>query len=121
MKRTKRPVPRKTPLTTLSDHPKLHWPPGVEPNQPWAGPGIEVPDPAHIVLTKVDLAEADKHAQRHLVLTGTFHGNIYRTTFTVDDDALLDNLRELLRNRVGEPIYQIGSVQVDHSIHPQRG
>jgi hypothetical protein len=118
MQRTKRPVPRKVPLTNLSDHPKLHWPPGVEPNPPWAGPGAEVPDPSHIVLTKVDLAEADKHAPRHLILTGTYHGNIYRTTFTAGDGELLNNLGELLRKCVGEPIYQIGARQVDRSIRP---
>ncbi len=102
----------------LSDHPRLHWPPGVEPNPPWSGPSAEVPDPSHIVLTKVELAEADKHAPRHLTLTGTFHGNIYRTTFRVDGDELLSNLWELLRKCVGEPIYQIGTHQVDRSIRP---
>ena len=117
MQRTKRLVPRKVPLMKLGDHPRLHWPPGVEPNPPWAGPGAEVPDPSHIVLTKVELAEADKHAPRHLILTGTFRGNIYRTTFTTDDRELLNNLAELLRKCVGETIYQIGALQVDRSIH----
>lgn len=118
MQRTKRPVPRKTPLTNLRDHPKLHWPPGVEPNPPWAGPSAEVPDPSHVVLTKVDVAEADKRAPRHIILTGTFHGNIYRTTLTTDDGALLNNLGKLLQKCVGEPIYQVGSLQVDRSIRP---
>jgi hypothetical protein len=102
----------------LSNHPKVHWPPGVEPNPPWAGPGTEVPDPSQIVLTKVELAEADKHAPRHLTLTGTFHGNVYHTTLRVDEHKLLSNLWELLRKYVGEPIHQIGFLQVDRSIRP---
>ena len=116
MQRTKRSVPRKVPLTSLSAHPKLHWPPGLEPNPSWTGPGAEVPDPSHIVLTKVELVEADKRAPRHLTLTGTYHGNVYRTTFRVDDDALLTNLWEMLRKCIGEPIYEAGSHQVDRTL-----
>jgi len=118
MPRTKRPLPRKVPLFNLSDHPKLHWPPGVEPNPPWAGPSEEFADPLHVVLTKVELAEADRHSPRHLILTGTYHGATYRTTLRADDDALLTDLLELLRKCVGEPIYEVGSHQVDRSLRP---
>ena len=120
MPRTKRSLPRKVSLFVLSDHPKLHWPPGLEPNPPWAGPGAEAPEPSHIVLTKVELVEADKHAPRHLTLTGTYHGNIYRTTFNVDDSALLTNLWELLRKCLGQPIYEVGTRQVDRELRPSQ-
>lgn len=110
-------VPRRVALLRLRDHPKVRWPPGVEPNPPWAGPTPEFPDPAQVVLTKVELVE-DKRAGRHLTLTGTYDGNLYRTTLTVDDSSLLNNLCKSLGRCVGETMAEIGSHEIDHALNP---
>jgi hypothetical protein len=110
---TRRTFPRKAPLSTLREHPKIHWPPGVEPNPPWAGPSREFPDPPHVILAGVELVEVDGPMPRHLALTGTYHSNTYHTTLTVDDPALLTNLLECLRKCVGEPVGEIGSHRVN--------
>ena len=114
---TRRTVPRKVPLQRLRNHPKIHWPPGVGPNPPWAGPSPEIPEPSRITLTKVEMVEAGKHAGPHLTLTGLYGGNIYRTTLTIDDPALLANLCESLRRCVGETITVVGSHAVDQSLN----
>jgi hypothetical protein len=112
-----RTVARGVPLLRLREHPKIHWPPGAEPNPPWAGPSPEFPDPSRVVLTKVELVEADKHAKRHLTLTGTYDGNLYRTTFAADDPSLLTNLCKSLDRCRGETIAEIGSHEVDRTLN----
>ena len=114
---TRRMRARKVPLQRLRNHPKIHWPPGVGPNPPWAGPSPETPEPSLITLTKVEMVEAGKHAGRHLTLTGLYDGNIYRTTLTIDDPSLLANLCELLRTCVGQTIAVVGSHAVDQSLN----
>lgn len=94
----------------LRQHPQIHWPPGVQPNPPWAAASREPPDPLHIILSAVELVEPDGPKERHLALTGTYRGNIYHTTLTADDAALLNSLFELLRKCVGEPIGEIGRI-----------
>ncbi len=108
-----RTFPRKVPLIILREHSKIHWPPGVEPNPPWAGPSREFPDPVHVTLAQVELIDLHGPGPPHLALTGTYHGNTYHTTLTVDDPALLANLFEWLRKCVGEPVGEIGSHRVD--------
>jgi hypothetical protein len=109
-------VARTVPRLKLREHSKLHWPPGSEPNPPWAGPTPDFPDPSRVVLTKVELVEADKHAARHLTLTGSYDGNLYRTTLTIDDLSLLNNLCKSLGRCLGETIAEIGSHEVDRSL-----
>ena len=116
MPRTKQTVARKHPLHRLREHPKVHWPPGAEPNPPWAGPSPEFPEPDMVVLTGVEFAQADAHARAHLTLSGTHNGNLYRTTLTVDDPALLANLCVTLGKCVGETIAEAGSHEVDPSL-----
>ncbi len=110
-------VARKVPLLRLRQHPKIHWPPGAEPNPPWAGPAPEFPDPLRVVLTKVEMVEANKHAQRHLTLTGNYGGNVYRTTIAADDPTLLKNLCKSLGRCMGETIANIGSHEVDRDLN----
>lgn len=112
-----RTVARKVPLLRLRQHPRIHWPPGAEPNPPWAGPTPEFPDPMRVVLTKVELVEADKHATRHLTLTGNYGGNVYRTTLSVEDPALLNNLCKSLGSCLGETIANIGSHAIDPGLN----
>ncbi len=116
MPRTKRMVARKVSPVRLRDHSKVHWPPGIEPNPPWAGPSPEVPEPREVVLTRVELVEPDRRAPRHLTLAGTYDGNTYRTTMTLDDTALLPNLFRSLRECVGESIAEAGSHFVDKDL-----
>lgn len=111
-------VARKVPLLKLREHPKLHWPPGADPNPVWAGPTPEFPNPSDVVLTKVELIEEDKHAARHLTLTGTYHGNLYRTTLTIDDSAQLTNLLKLLGKCRGQTMAEIGAREVDSNLNP---
>jgi len=108
-----RTVRRKVPLHRLREHPAIHWPPGIEPNPPWAGPNPRVPDPLHVVLTKVELVQPDKHAARHLTLSGTYEGNPYRTTLTLEDPSLANNLYKSLMKCIGETIAGVGSREVD--------
>ncbi len=110
-------VARKVALLRLREHPKVHWPPGIDPNPPWAGPSPEIPDPSHVTLTDVQLVEGDKHAQHHLTLTGTYHGNVYRTTLSVDDPLFLRNLCKSLGKCLGETIAEIGSHHIDRSLN----
>ena len=117
MVRTKRPVPRKTPLRRLRDQPTLHWPPGIAPNPAWAGPSPEVPDPSRIVLRTVELIRDENGQASHLVLTGDCHGNPYRTTLTVDRPALLTILSDTLRRCLGESIEEIGAHTVNRSLN----
>ena len=114
---TRRMVPRKVPLQRLRKHPKIHWPPGVEPNPPWAGPSPEIPEPSRITLTKVEMVETEKGAGGHLTLTGLYDGNPYRTTLRIDDPSLLANLCESLGTCIGESIAAIGSHAVDQSLN----
>ncbi len=116
MPRTKRMVARKGRQLRLREHSAVHWPPGIEPNPPWAGPHPEVPEPREIVLTKVELVEADRHSPRHLTLAGTYDGNIYRTTMTLDEPALLPNLFRTLRKCLGESMAEVGSHFVDNRL-----
>lgn len=116
MVRTKRPVPRKTPLRRLRDQPTLHWPPGLAPNAAWAGPSPEVPDPSRIVLKAVELVRDENGQASHLVLTGEHAGNPYRTTLTVDPPALLTTLCDTLRKCLGEKIEEIGAHTVNRSL-----
>jgi hypothetical protein len=115
--RTKRPVPRKVAPLKLGEHPQIHWPPGVEPNPPWAatGPSVESPDPMHITLTEVALVEAREHTPDHLALAGNYHQKLYRTTLRPDDPALVMNLYLTLRKCIGETIARIGEHDVDRS------
>lgn len=117
MAQTRQTFPRKHPLHRLRDHPKLHWPPGVEPNPPWAGPGAEFPEPGMVVLTGVELVRPDAHAPAHLMLAGNFDGNLYRTTLTLEDAALLPSLCVTLGKCVGRTIADVGSVEVDGSLN----
>lgn len=110
-------VARKVPLLKLRAHPKVHWPPGADPNPTWAGPSPEVPEPSHVVLTKVELVEDRERGRRHLTLTGTYDGNLYRTTLTVDDASLLTNLCKSLGKCLGETIAEIGSHEVDRGLN----
>lgn len=116
MPRTKDTVPRKHPLLRLREHPAIHWPPGVEPNPPWAGPSSEIPQTDMVTLTGVELVQADAHKPAHLVLSGTYDGNLYRTTLRVDDPTLLANLCVTLGKCVGETIAEAGSHEVDKSL-----
>ena len=113
----KRLVAPKVPPFRLGDHTGLHWPPGLAPNPPWAGPSMEVPDPLHVVLAKVELVEDPKPGKRHLTLTGTYHGSLYRTTLKVEDRSLLTNLWKSLGTCLGETIAAIGSHRVDRSLN----
>jgi hypothetical protein len=72
-----------------------------------------VPDPLRVVLTKVELVQADKHAARHLALSGTYEGNPYRTTLTLEDPSLANNLYKSLMKCLGETIASVGSREVD--------
>ena len=119
MPRTTRTVARKKPLMMLRDHPKIHWPPGLEPDPPWIGPYREVPDPAHIVLAKVQLVEASRHTPPHLALTGDYRRKLYHTTVGVEGRALLANLRMTLERCVGETIEKVGSRYVDRNLNLQ--
>ncbi len=116
MVRTTKPVPRRVPLRILREHPSLHWPPGLEPNPAWAGPSPEVPDPSKIVLKHVELA-AEKEGGWHLVLTGEYDGNPYRTTLTIDDPSLLASLHGTLRKCVGETIEAIGAHRINRELN----
>jgi hypothetical protein len=116
MPRTRRTVARKVRQIRLRDHSKVHWPPGIEPNPPWAGPSPEVPEPREVVLTEVHLVEADRNAPRHLMLSGTYHGNVYRTTMMLDDPTLVPNLFRSLEKCVGESIAEAGSHFVDSKL-----
>jgi hypothetical protein len=69
-----------------------------------------------VVLTGVELVQANAHARAHLTLSGTHGGNLYRTTLTVDDPALLANLCVTLGKCVGETIAEVGSHEVDLSL-----
>ncbi len=112
-----RTVARRVPLLKLREHPKIHWPPGTEPNPPWAGPTPEFPDPLRVVLTKVELVEADKHAPPHLTLTGNYGGNVYRTRISADDPTLLKKLCKSLGRCTGETIAKIGSHEIDNDLN----
>ncbi len=109
---------RKRQILKLQEHPGIHWPPGVEPNPPWVGPTSEFPDPLRITLSEVELVPPDKHAPRHLRLTGTYEGNLYRTSLGVDDAGLLVSLFELLTKLVGLTMGVIGSQLVDRALRP---
>ncbi len=117
MPRTKQTIARKHPLRRLREHPAIHWPPGAEPNPPWAGPSPEFPNPGEVTLSGVELVQADAHAPAHLTLTGTYDGNLYRTTLMVADPALLANLCLTLGKCVGESIAEAGSHEVDNSLN----
>lgn len=117
MVRTTKPVPRKVRLVNLREHPSLHWPPGIEPNPAWAGPVLEAPDPFRVVLTSAEMATEKTGEASHLVLTGQYDGNPYRTTLTADTPALLENLCEILRKCVGETIEEIGAHRVDRNLN----
>ncbi len=117
MAQTRRTFPRKHPLHRLRDHAKLRWPPGVEPNPPWAGPGAEFPEPGMVVLTGVELVRPDAHAPAHLTLAGNYDGNLYRTTLTLEDAALLPNLCVTLGKCVGRTIADVGNFEVDDSLN----
>jgi hypothetical protein len=108
-------VSRKVPLTKLRDYSKLHWPPGVEPNPPWAGPAPEAPDPFRVIVKGIELVEASEHRPRHLTLTGEYHGNVYHTTLVCDDAKVLTNLWQRLRQCVGESVERIGEHEVNKS------
>lgn len=117
MPRIRQTVARKHPLRRLRDHPALKWPPGVEPNPPWGGPSPELPDPGKVILTRVEMVQGDAHAPAHLTLTGTYDGNLYRTTLTASDPALLPNLCVTLGKCVGETIAEVGNHEVDNSLN----
>lgn len=114
----KRRAPRKRRIVKLENHRGIHWPPGAEPNPPWVGPTSEFPNPLLVTLGEVELVKGSKDSERHLRLTGTYDGNLYRTSFMVDDPALLFNLFELLSKRAGETIGAIGGQMVDLSLKP---
>jgi hypothetical protein len=116
MVRTAKPVPRKFPLRSLREHRSIHWPPGIEPNPAWAGPSPEVPNPSRVTLITVELVREAKGPGSHLVLTGQYDGNPYRTTLTIDEPALLANLCDTLRRCIGETIEQIGAHRVDRTL-----
>jgi hypothetical protein len=119
MPRTKHVVARKFQLVRLGSHPKIHWPPGVEPNPPWVGieRTFEPPDPAHVQLSQVELVETPRHTPDHLSLTGTYGGNTYRTTLAPDEPALLTNLFLTLKKCLGEIVRDIGQHDVDHNLN----
>jgi hypothetical protein len=117
MVRTTKPVPRKVRLLNLREHPSIHWPPGIEPNPAWAGPVRETADPFRIALASVEIVKEKTGEASHLVLTGNYDGNPYRTTVTVDSSALLINLGEILRRCMGETIEEIGAQRVDRNLN----
>jgi hypothetical protein len=89
----------------------------VEPNPPWAGASPEIPEPGKVILTGVEMVQGDAHTPAHLTLTGTYHGNLYRTTLNATDPALLPNLCVTLGKCVGETIAEVGDHEVDNSLN----
>ncbi len=116
MARTVKAVPRKNPLRRLRECGAIHWAPGLEPNPAWAGPSTEVPDPSKVVLKTVDLVRDENEQPSHLVLTGEYDGNPYRTTFKVKQARLLTGLYDMLRKCEGQTIEEIGAHAVDRSL-----
>jgi len=107
---------RTVPPIKLDRHPELHWPPGIAPNPPWTGPSPEVPDPLRVILTSVELVQNKKHSERRLRLTGSYDGNVYYSTMSLEDPAVLNSLYKLLGTFLGQTIARIGSAQVDRSL-----
>ena len=70
-----------------------------------------------MVLTSAELVKERRGEASHLVLTGEYNGNPYRTTLTVDTPTLLINLGEILRKCVGETIEEIGAHRVDRNLN----
>jgi hypothetical protein len=100
----------------LKDHPKMKylgapsWPPF------WSGGSGQQLAPLEGesgTLVAVDLVPPDKDGPRRLRLTRAYQGNDARALLCCDDEAAIDLLHVLLTNNLGNPLKEIGDLEVD--------
>jgi len=100
----------------LRMHPKLRyhgartWPPD------WGGAYDSTtlfPVGEQGVLQDVDIAQRDLIGPERLDLTVEYEGRKHSGQIWVDDPVLVPKLRQILERHIGEPMNEIGSLEVD--------
>jgi hypothetical protein len=100
----------------VREHPKLKWQ-GISIWPPqWGGsygPGDKFPRPEEGQLEEVQINEEDYIGPRRLGVTIRFEGRKYSGQMPLDDPEAATRLYEFLKERLGQPLSEIGNEVVD--------
>ncbi len=97
-------------MAVLRRHPKIHWPPVWSGS---SGPDTEIPVGEQGVLKVVQRVTADPTAVARLLLRVEHDGGEFWSFLQCDDAVFLSRLHLKLKQCIGKPMREIGSLDIE--------